>query len=147
MDLETQLLLIALEPESEKILGNVELLQSINNSMLLYHDINANESLTVRDVPDSLISRKKLSGKDKVHCFLCGQEEIALKHMRKHVGGHILHDLRDCAVPDECKSQAIGENPCRFCGLDGCLTQLLKKKDGCITITSTCPYHYAQMQY
>src|ERR1700685_3262337 len=34
------------------------------------------------------------------------------------------------------------------CGLDDCLlTQLLKKKDGGFTITSTCPYHYAQMQY
>jgi hypothetical protein len=63
------------------------------------------------------------------------------------VGGHILRDLRDCATPDECKSQAIGENPCGFCGLDGCLTQLQKKKDGGFTITSTCAYHYVQMQY
>jgi hypothetical protein len=112
-----------------------------------YCDINGNESLIVEDVPDFLIAKKKLSGKDKVPCLLCGQEEIALKDMQKHVGGHILHDLHDCAAPDECKSQAIGENPCGFCGLDGCLTQLLKKKDGGFAITSTCPYHYAQMQY
>ena len=50
------------------------------------------------------------------------------------------------AAPDGFKSQAIGENPCGFCGLFGCLTQLLKKKDGDFTITSTCPYHYAQMK-
>ena len=137
----------SLEPESEKILGNVELLHSINNSALPYHDINGNESLMVEDVPNVLTLRQKLSGKDKVPCLLCGQKEISLKDMRKHVGGHILRDLRDCAVPDECKLQAIGENPCGFCGLDGCLTQLLKKKHGGFTITSTCMYHYAQWQY
>ena len=101
----------------------------------------------VEDVPNVLTLRQKLSGKDKVPCLLCGQKEISLKYMWKHVGGHILCDLRDCAVPDECKLQAIGENPCGFCGLDGCLTQLLKKKHGGFTSTSTCTYHYAQMQY
>ena len=59
----------------------------------------------------------------------------------------MLCDIHDCAAPDECKSQTIGKNPCGFCGLDGCLTQLLKKKGGGFTITSTCPYHYAEMQY
>jgi hypothetical protein len=43
--------------------------------------------------------------------------------------------------------QSIGDNPCGFCGLDGCLTQLLEKKGGGFTITSNCPYHYVQMQY
>jgi len=124
----------------------VELLHSINNPALPYHNIDGNESLIIEDVPDSLIPRQKLSGKDKVPCLLCGQKEITVKDMRKHVGGHILRDIRDCAAPHECKSQAIGEDPCGFCGLDGCLTQL-KKKDGRFTITSTCPYHYPQMQY
>ena len=133
----------SLEPESEKILGNVELLHSINNSALPYHDINGNESLMVEDVPNVLTLRQKLSGKDKVPCLLCGQKEISLKDMQKHVGGHILCDLCDCAVPDECKLQAIGENTCGFCGLHGCLTQLLKNKHGGFTITSTCTYYYA----
>src|SRR5882762_10977331 len=75
-------------------------------------------------------------------CFM--DKKNTLKDMRKHVGGHILRDLCDCAAPHECKSHwPIGENPCGFCGLDGCLTQL-KKKDCCFTITSTCPYHYPQ---
>jgi hypothetical protein len=71
----------SLEPESEKILGNVELLHSINNSALPYQDINGNESLIVEDVPDFLIPRQKLCGKDKVPCYLCGQEGITLKDM------------------------------------------------------------------
>jgi len=46
----------SLEPESEKILGN--------------------ESLIVEDVPDFLIPRQKLSGKDKVPYLLCGQKHF-----------------------------------------------------------------------
>ena len=120
----------ALEPESEKILGNVESLYSVNNSPALpYHDINGKEFFVVEDLPEFLIPKQKLAGKDKVPCLLCGQDGIALKDMQKHVGGHILHDLHDCAAPDECKSQTIGKNPCGFCELDGCLTQLTAEEE------------------
>ena len=105
-----------------------------------------NESLIVQDVPDVLTLRQKLSGKGKVPCLLCGQAEIVLKDMWKQVGGHILHDQCDCAASNECGLWEIGNNLCGFCGLHGCLTQILKKKDGGF-ITSTCAYHYVQMQY
>jgi hypothetical protein len=89
------------EPESGKILGNVGLLPSINNPATLpYCDINGEESLLVKDIPDSLFSKKKHSGKDIIPCLLCG-EEMALKDMRKHVGGHILRTLRAFDGPDE----------------------------------------------
>ena len=39
--------------------------------------------------------------------------------------------------------QQIGENPCGFCGLDGCFTSLLDKKSG----NSINSYHYDHMQY
>ena len=94
----------SLKPESEKILGNVELLHSINNPALPCHNIDGNESLIVEDILDFLIPREKLSGKDKVPCLLCRQKEITLKVMQKHVRGHILYDLCDCAAPHECKS-------------------------------------------
>ena len=71
----------SLEPESEKILENVELLHSINNSSLPYHDINGNKLLIVQNVPDVFTLRQKLFGKDKVPCLLCGQAEIVLKDM------------------------------------------------------------------
>jgi hypothetical protein len=71
----------SLEPESEKILGNVGLLPSINNTATLpYHDIDGEESLLVKYIPDSLLSQKKHSGKDILPCLICG-EEMALKDM------------------------------------------------------------------
>jgi hypothetical protein len=109
---------------------------------LPYHDINGDESLIVKDVPDCLLPQKKYSGKDILSCLLCG-EEMALKDMRKHVGGHILCNLHAHDGPDECTLQSVGDNPCGFCGLDGCITQLLAKKGGGFT----CQYHYVQMQY
>ena len=109
--------------------------------------MNGNKSLVVENLPDHLVPKQKLAGKDKLPCFLCGQENVALKDMWKHVGGHILCNLCDCATPNECKLKEIGENICGFCGLDGCLTQLVEKKNSGFTITSTCPYHYDQMQY
>ena len=43
-----------------------------------------------------------------------------------------------------CSKQAIGEEPCGFCGLYGCLTQLQENKK---SVASNCPYHYAAMNY
>jgi hypothetical protein len=137
----------SLEPESEKILGNVALLPSITNPAALpYRDIDGNESLLVKNVPGCLLPQQKHSGKDILPCSLCGELTI-LKDMRNHVGGHILCTFREFDAPDECTIQSVGDNPCGFCGLDGCLTQLLEKKGGGIIITSNCKYHYAQMQY
>jgi hypothetical protein len=101
---------------------------------------------------------------------ISAKKEVKLSKMRNHVGGHILRSLRGA---DDMKIKAywkrrekaategqntndtdelkqIGENPCGFCGLDGCFTSLLGKKSGNsikFTITSNCPYHYERMQY
>lgn len=40
----------------------------------------------------------------------------------------------------------IGVDPCGWCGLDGCITHL-KITNGRHTVTSSCRYHYARMQY
>jgi hypothetical protein len=77
---------------------------------------------------------------------VCG-EPTALKDMQNHVGGHILCTFCESEATDEGTLQSVGDDPCGFCGLDGCLTQLLEKKGGGITITSNCLYHYVQMQY
>jgi len=46
----------SLEPETEKIIGNVELLQTINNSdSLPYHDHNNDDTLFVENLPECLI--------------------------------------------------------------------------------------------
>ena len=53
-------------------------------------------------------------------------------------------------TPAEDDPEQLGENPCGFCGRDGCFTNLLEKKSRnsiSITVTSNCPYHYERMQY
>lgn len=68
--------------------------------------------------------------------------------MHNHVGLHILCKLRDTS--DQI-FQPVGEIPCGFCGLDGCITQLamsfIGKKCGQATIVSTCLYHHSKMNY
>ena len=59
-------------------------------------------------------------------------------------------DGREKILENEQDPEQLGENPCGFCGCDGCFTSLLEKKSGNsikISITSNCPYHYEQMQY
>ena len=64
-----------LEPDSEKIVGNMELLPSISNPAALpYHDINGDESLTAKDIPGCLLPQKKYNAKDILSCFLCGEK-------------------------------------------------------------------------
>jgi hypothetical protein len=53
-----------LEPDSEKILGNVELLPSISNPAALpYCDINGDESLIVKDIPGCLLPQQMYNAK------------------------------------------------------------------------------------
>ena len=120
-------------------------------------------------LPDSLKPQKRHDANNKLTCHFC-RKEVKLSKMQNHVGGHILHNLhgaedakikaywkqrerataqeQDKSKTDEL--QQIGENPCGFCGLDGCITSLLEKKAGNsikFTITSNCPYYYECMQY
>ena len=41
----------------------------------------------------------------------------------------------------------IGLNPCGWCGLEGCWTQLTQVTGKPVKITSNCAYHYANMAY
>lgn len=66
--------------------------------------------------------------------------------MRNHVGKHILHSLRDIEDPVGDLQQHVGIEPCGFCGLDACLTQL-QQKNGKNTIIPNCSYHYSGMNY
>ena len=56
LQLALDILWDSLEPESEKILGNVAMLPSITNPAALPHcDIDENESLLVKDIPGCLL--------------------------------------------------------------------------------------------
>jgi hypothetical protein len=71
----------SLDPETEKIIGNVELLPTINNPDLLpYRDHSNQVTWFVENLPECLIPQQKLASKDKISCFLCG-EEMTLNKM------------------------------------------------------------------
>ena len=70
LQLALDILWDSLEPESEKILGNVALLPSTNPAALPYCDIDENESLLVKDIPGFLLPQHKYSGKDILACFV-----------------------------------------------------------------------------
>ena len=97
-------------------------------------------------IPDGVIPKPEIDPKKPVECRLC-DEKIILNKMRNHVGTHILHSLCNTNDPKPCSNQAVGEDPCGFCGLEGCLTQLQEKKKGSLSVASNCPYHYVAMNY
>ncbi|KJA13991.1 hypothetical protein HYPSUDRAFT_121573, partial [Hypholoma sublateritium FD-334 SS-4] len=101
--------------------------------------------LYVSNVPPEVIPIGKLDGKDTVPCKLCGLPK-KISHMRNHVGYHILWAMRNINERSPLKI-AVGINPCGFCGLDGCRTQLSFGKHNTPVIQSTCTYHYEKMSY
>ena len=105
---------------------------TINNSdSLPYHDHNNNDTLFVENLPECLIPQQKLTSKDKISCFLCG-EEMKCGIMWEV----ILHALHNTEDPKTCCLRSVGENPCGFCGQDGCFTQLKLKKPAGFSIAS-----------
>lgn len=101
-------------------------------------------------MPEHLVRKKKYSGKDQVKCYLC-PEVLKLSAMRGHVGRHILHALRNSPYTGIRHGNKLGNNPCGFCGRDGCITLLRSRpnapRNTAPTILSTCDYHYDRMQY
>ena len=99
---------------------------------------------TTNPITYSLKPQEKHGANDKLTCHFC-REVVKLSKMRNHVGGHIMHNLcgaedakinaywkwrEKAAQQEQDELQQIGENPCGFCGLDGCFTSLLDKKAG-----------------
>ncbi|KAJ7845977.1 hypothetical protein B0H14DRAFT_2357848 [Mycena olivaceomarginata] len=101
-------------------------------------------SLVVNNLPGHL-TQVKLKENVKIPCHICGVTK-KLNVMRHHVGRHIMLSGRD--VSEEGLIEPVGLEPCGFCGLDGCFTQLInadRKKP--TSIKSSCPYHYSRMNY
>jgi len=156
----------SLEPDTDRVVGNAHLLLSIKNpnGLPYHHPTDGTKYFFVTSLPDSLKPQEKHDANDKLTCHFC-REEVKLSKMQNHVGGHIMYNLHGAedakinaywkrrekaAEQEQDELQQIGENPCGFCGLDGCLTSLLEKKAGNsikFTITSNCPYYYERMQY
>ena len=151
----------SLEPDTDNIIGNVHMLLSIKNpDALPYRCPDNTKEFCIRNLPDCLIPKTKFSANDKLSCHFC-RDKVKLSQMWNHVGGHILCSLQgvedtrignfwrqkaEGKIPkDERDPENLGENPCGFCGQDGCFTSLLEKNFGNsikISITSNCPYHH-----
>ncbi|KAJ7498376.1 hypothetical protein B0H11DRAFT_1856325 [Mycena galericulata] len=133
-----------LDPESEQVLANIEMLPQVVNPSLPYRDSSGNNSLHVHDVPPQLTPKVKLGAQDLITCFTC-EGQVKLSAMRNHVGHHILFALHERSDPKPTKTR-VGADPCGFCGRDGCYTQLVIA-GGSSKITSNCGYHYSKMNY
>ncbi|KAJ7609680.1 hypothetical protein FB45DRAFT_761958 [Roridomyces roridus] len=133
-----------LDPTSEQVLHNIEMLPQVSNSFFPYRSIGSGEqSLYVSDVPPNLAPKQKLNAADVIPCFICGKQ-FRLPMMRNHVGGHVIRSQRQS--PDPTATVAVGPEPCGFCGREGCYTQLTKSGLS-FKVTSQCDYHYSTMQY
>ncbi|KAJ7163663.1 hypothetical protein C8R46DRAFT_1163839 [Mycena filopes] len=117
LELVMEALWQSLEPESSKILENIQLLPFISNPDALPYS----NGLGLRSF---VIRSPKLPGKSSIPCLICGKN-LLLNKMREHVG----------------------IEPCGWCGLDGCVSQLAVSKEGKHSIKSSCIYHYEKMNY
>ncbi|KAF6742437.1 hypothetical protein DFP72DRAFT_1022411 [Ephemerocybe angulata] len=134
----------ALNPETEEIVGNIDMLPRIDNSRFPYRDSADKQKFVIEAMPaqlNEIAPPKRINS--RVECFLCGEEGIQLREMVRHVGCHILHASRGASAPS---SLEPGATPCGFCGRDGeCLTQLKKSTAKGLTVSSTCPYRRSNM--
>ncbi|KAJ7243487.1 hypothetical protein C8J57DRAFT_1556735 [Mycena rebaudengoi] len=114
----------SLDPDGNEISTNVEQLVKVVNPSIPYCDALGTPCLIIQNVPEHL-TRQKLHASDKIPCLICGVVK-KLNEMRHHVAKHILMALR--GVHEEGLPNPVGSQPCGFCGLDGCSTQLTNLK-------------------
>ncbi|KAF6752932.1 hypothetical protein DFP72DRAFT_814901 [Ephemerocybe angulata] len=115
----------SLNPETEEIVTNINLLHPISNQARFpYLKESGQPQFVIEDIPKQLreITPVKRAN-SKVACFLCLKEGIPVGKMMEHPGA----------------------SPCGFCGRDECFTQLKKTSPKVLTISSTCPYRRSKM--
>ena len=138
-----------LNPEAEEIVENIKCLPKITGASeftaLPYTLLNGMPQfhLSKNDLPTPL-TLVKLPGNSKVNCLLCNKS-LLLQNMRNHVGIHLLkarYGIEETGV-------LVGNNPCGWCGSDslGCDTHLLLIPSKASATTSSCKYHYKDMNY
>ncbi|KAJ8092967.1 hypothetical protein PM082_011287 [Marasmius tenuissimus] len=86
----------------------------------------------------------------KRSCKICNNV-VPIEDMREHVGAHILAVFRG-GDTELGRSDAIGVDPCGFCGTEGCFTRLsitTKKKTGqrSFKVESNCSYRLSTLDY
>ena len=131
--------------ESEELLGSFNSLPKIINSNILpYLNDSKEKILYILELPPQLCTLPKPKGSDKRKCLLC-DAFASISQMRPHVGKHILLSIRNVADPG-CRDVPL--DPCGWCGLEGCLTQLrLGPKLGSSSLESNCQYHWKALKH
>ncbi|KAJ7608465.1 hypothetical protein DFH06DRAFT_1017692 [Mycena polygramma] len=114
-----------LDPDSDDIGSRISNLPEVNNVCVPYRDLSGQKVFLIK-VPSHIQPKPKLDGKEQVPCKLCGAS-LKLSSMRNHA--------------------VVGAEPCGWCGLEGCHTQLTESARGVAQITSSCGYHYTKMIY
>ena len=147
LNLETALKVLwaVLSGESEELLSCYNSLPKIiNSSVLPYLNDSKEKMLHILELPPQLCSLPKLKGSDKRKCLLC-DASLSISQMRPHVGKHILLSIRSVADPG-CRDLSL--DPCGWCGLEGCLTQLrLGPKLGSSSLESNCQFHWKALKH
>ncbi|KAF8056034.1 hypothetical protein FPV67DRAFT_1457452 [Lyophyllum atratum] len=151
-----------MNPDSDEIVDNLEALPKILAAVpgLPYKSLTGDPELCITALPVE-INVSKRDGREKLPCRLCGTQ-LPLSKMRNHVGTHILRALRIAQFKVYSESQdyypneadvpgsEMCANPCGWCGLEGCRTQLVLKGTGAkqkVTLVSDCDYHHSKMVY
>ncbi|TRM56361.1 hypothetical protein BD626DRAFT_414104, partial [Schizophyllum amplum] len=117
----------SLTSDSKDIFSNLQLIPSLSNVELPYRDCSNDQAkfvVAAEDMPAHASVVKK-PGSTVVPCKLC-DAHIKINGMRRH--------------------QPF-VNPCGWCGLEDCTTQIVSRKGKADTIISSCEYHYERMQY
>ncbi|KAJ3911479.1 hypothetical protein F5877DRAFT_20743, partial [Lentinula edodes] len=130
-----------LDPNTDSFWETVALLPQIQHPSFSY--LGTEDEYFVMDSSSSLPILQTIDPKVKVPCKLCGTL-VALNAMRNHVGRHIF--LHKRTIVDPLMIFQVGEDPCGWCGLDGCRTVLTKKGKKQST-ASDCEYHHARMSF
>ncbi|KAG2008058.1 hypothetical protein CC2G_013529 [Coprinopsis cinerea AmutBmut pab1-1] len=132
-----------LNPDTDEILSSVNALPAVDKGPQFPYSADGINHFTRELVG---LQFDKRSGEDLVSCRCCDAAPMKLKHLRNHVGHHILRAFR--GVPDRLKDDyKMGSNPCGWCAGNGCKTQLVLSSRGTYVVLSDCEFHYQKMVY
>lgn len=133
-------------PDTEEILaGYNSLPKLVNSNSLPYLNDGKEKLLFILHLPKELSTVPKLKASNKHSCLLCS-ESLPINQMRPHVGQHILYSIREIDNPKDL-TQDLSLDPCGWCGLEGCLTQLRLGQRGSSMIESNCIYHWKGLKH
>ncbi|KAJ6609768.1 hypothetical protein B0H10DRAFT_2295284 [Mycena sp. CBHHK59/15] len=118
-----------------------EQLNQVMKSIWLLLDPESAGMLQNRQLLPSINNPRALPYSDSI-----GQQSFIIRNIPPHLAPMPKLSAKGVEEPAPVITK-VGVDPCGFCGLDGCVTQLTISKEGKHSIQSSCRYHYEKMQY